>query len=80
MRLPFYCDIDIEWGHVRVGPVVLTWFNSNTAYDEWGSIDLFWKFKTSFLFYFDQDLNCPQLAAREIDPEITAALKGSKNL
>ena len=80
MKLPFYFDVDIEWGHIRVGPMILTWFNSDTTYNEWGSVDLFWKFKHSFLFHFDQNLNRPRFVSRGLDPELTAVLNGSKDL
>ena len=80
MKLPCYFDIDIEWGHIRVGPVILSWFNSDTGYDEWGSLDLFWDFKHSFLFAFNKETHRPHFHSREIDPELTAALKGSKDL
>jgi len=80
MKLPCYFDIDIEWGHVRVGPMVLSWFNSATHYDEWGSCDIFWDFKHSFLFAFNEETHRPHFYSREIDPELTAALKGSKDL
>jgi hypothetical protein len=80
MKLPFYLDIDIEWGHVRFGPMVFSWFNSDTRYKEWGSLDLLWDFKHSFLFAFNEKNNRPQFISRAIDPLLTATLKGSKNL
>lgn len=80
MKLPFYCDIDIEWGHIKVGPLVLSWFNSDTSYDQWGSLDVFWDFKHSFLFGFNSQTRRPQFQFKRIDPELTAALKASKDL
>jgi len=80
MKLPFYFDVDIEWGHFRLGPLVLTWFNSDAAYDSWGSVDISWKFKYCFLFAFNELKHAPHFHARELDPEITAALRGSKEL
>lgn len=80
MKLPFYFDVDIEWGHVRVGPMILTWFNSDTRWDSWGSIDVVWNFKYSFLFCFHEILERPYFHKRELDYHISEALKGSKDL
>jgi hypothetical protein len=80
MKLPFYCDVDIEWGHVRLGPLVLSWFNSDTSWNSWGSLDVLWNFKYSFLFAFHELEDRPFVKVRELDYEISAALKASKDL
>lgn len=75
----YYCDIDIEWGHLRFGPLLIHWFNSATEYDSWGSIDILWDLKYSFLFHFDQVKNRFAFNARAIDPEIRRVMKGVKH-
>lgn len=80
MKTPFYFDVDIEWGHLRVGPLILTWFNSDTSWDSWGSIDIIWNFNYSFLFGFHEWRHRPFVTSKRIDPEISQALRGSKEL
>ena len=71
---------DIEWGHLRIGPMLLTWFNSDTAYNCWGSTTICWDFKVSFLFCFHEIHKCPWFQVREVDPDIRRVMKGNKYL
>lgn len=75
----FYFDIDIEWGHLRFGPLLIHWFNSCTDYDNWGSCDITWDLKYSFLFCFHELKNRPWFRCRAIDPDIARVMKGVKN-
>lgn len=75
----FYCDIDMEWGHFRLGPLLLHWFNSSTEHDCWGSFDLTWDLKYSFLFCFHGIKNRPWFQCRVIDPDIARVMKGVKH-
>jgi len=75
----FYCDIDIEWGHFRIGPLLLHWFNSSTNYDSWGSFNLTWDLKHSFLFCFNEVQQRFEFTHRTVDPDLARVMKGAKH-
>lgn len=75
----YYFDVDIEWGHLRFGPLLIHWFNSSTEYDSWGSVDITWDLKHSFLFYFNEVKQRFAFKHRVIDPDIRRVMKGVKH-
>jgi hypothetical protein len=74
-----YFDVDIEWGHLRFGPLLIHWFNSSAEHDSWGSCDITWDLKYSFLFYFNEMEERFDFNFRIIDPDIARVLKGAKH-
>jgi len=72
MKFPFYFNADIEWGHLSIGPLTLTWFNSDTPWDNWGSANLCWDFNYLFLFFY-QDR--PRVRRTQLDPELRDVMK-----
>jgi len=75
----YYFDIDIEWGHLRVGPLLLHWFNSSTDHDSWGSCTVTWDLKHSFLFCFNELKQKFEISHRIIDPDLARVMKGVKH-
>ena len=74
-----YFDVDIEWGHLRFGPLLIHWFNSSAEHDSWGSCDITWDLKYSFLFYFNEMEERFDFNFRIIDPDSARVLKGAKH-
>ena len=74
-----YFDVDIEWGHLRFGPLLIHWFNSSAEHDSWGSCDITWDLKYSFLFYYNEMEERFDFNFRIIDPDIARVLKGAKH-
>ena len=75
----FYFDIDIEWGHIRFGKLLIHWFNSSAQYDSWGSCDITWDLKHSFLFCFNEMRQRFEFSHRIIDPDIRRVMQGVKH-
>lgn len=75
----YYFDIDIEWGHLRVGPLLVHWFNSSTDHDSWGSCTVTWDLKHSFLFCFNELKQKFEISHRIIDPDLARVMKGAKH-
>jgi hypothetical protein len=75
----YYFDIDIEWGHLRVGPLLLHWFNSSTDHDSWGSCTVTWDLKHSFLFCFNELKQKFEISHHIIDPDLARVMKGAKH-
>lgn len=75
----YYFDIDIEWGHIRFGPLLIHWFNSDVTWDAWGSCDITWDLKHSFLFCFNEIKKRFEFNHRTIDPDIARVMKGVKH-
>ena len=72
----YYFDVESEWGHLRVGPLLIHWFNSSAEYDSWGSCDITWDLKHSFLFFFNELSQRFEFSHRIIDPDIRRVMKG----
>jgi hypothetical protein len=75
----FYFDVDIEWGHIRFGKLLIHWFNSSAQYDSWGSCDITWDLKHSLLFCFNEMRQRFEFSHRIIDPDIRRVMKGVKH-
>jgi hypothetical protein len=75
----FYFDVDIEWGHIRFGKLLIHWFNSSAQYDSWGSCDITWDLKHSLLFCFNEMHQRFEFSHRIIDPDIRRVMKGVKH-
>jgi len=72
----YYFDVESEWGHLRVGPLLIHWFNSSAEHDSWGSCDITWDLKHSFLFFFNELSQRFEFSHRIIDPDIRRVMKG----
>lgn len=73
----FYLDVDLEWGSIKVGKVLLSWFNSDTRYDSWwGSLSITLDLKWNFLVFYNELKKRPAIEFRCIDPEISEVLRG----